>query len=399
MTIEITKFRCPTCGHILGEEEHRHALSKHDKDRQAMREDLRKELANKYEEELQQEKAKHQREEQQLRKEFDREFQNMVNVEVQSQTDDIRSEEREKNQRVIGKKNEEIESLKSRNEQLKSQNEQVLSEAVDRALRHRDDEWRQEKKQFQEQIERAQARNRELQNTLDSIPPELKGTAGERILTEDLHKAFLKDVLVEKRVGEEMPDTIQTIVENGERIATQILWDRKTGNITPLDIKKAKRYKEKYNTDYCILVSSKLIAAKYCKNGTEGLIGRSDDGIMLLHKSIAVEMAEEIRNFIIKETRLVKNNNGRTSKQSGLYDYITSPERLRKIKDIRKNKEDLEYLIRKQIEYNIEKWKKQGELIKEWYKLGSDDQETIDDITQQDQANVEDRPKKYEEDR
>ena len=62
------------------------------------------------------------------------------------------------------------------------------------------------------------------------------------------------------------------------------------------------------------------------------------------------------------------------------------PQRLRKIKDIRKNKEDLEYLIRKQIEYNIEKWKKQGELIKEWYKLGSDDQETIDDITQQDQA-------------
>ena len=159
-------------------------------------------------------------------------------------------------------------------------------------------------------------------------------------------------------------------MENGEKIATQILWDRKTGNITPLDIKKAKRYKEKYNTDYCILVSSKPIAAKYCKNGTEGLIGRSDNGFMLLHKSIAVEMAE-VRNFIIKETRLVKNNNGRTSKQSELYDYMTSPERLRKIKGIRKNKEDLEDLIRKQMEYNIEKWKKQGELIKEWYNLAA----------------------------
>ena len=55
--------------------------------------------------------------------------------------------------------------------------------------------------------------------------------------------------------------------------------------------------------------------------------------------------------------------------------------------------------MRKQREYNIEKWKKQGELIKEWYKLGSDDQETIDDITQQDQVNEEDRPKKDEEDR
>jgi hypothetical protein len=103
-------------------------------------------------------------------------------------------------------------------------------------------------------IERVQKDNRKLQNTLDSIPPERKGTAEEIILTEDLRKAFPRDVLEEKRVGEEMTDTIQTIVtENGERIATQILWDRKTGDTTPLDIKKAKRYKEKYNTDYCIL--------------------------------------------------------------------------------------------------------------------------------------------------
>lgn len=68
-------------------------------------------------------------------------------------------------------------------------------------------------------------------------------------------------------------------------------------------------------------------------------------------------MAEEIRNFIIKETRLVKNNNGRTSKQSSLYDYITSPARLRKIQRMRRHKEDLEDLIRKQIEYNIDKGK------------------------------------------
>jgi hypothetical protein len=392
MTLEITEFRCPTCGHILGEEEHRHALSKH--------EELRKELANKYQEEMQQERVKYQREKQQLQienQQLHKEFQNRVNVEVQSQIDDIRSEEQEKNQQKIRKKNGEIESLKSQNEQLKSQNEQVTSEAIDRAQIRRDNEWRQEKKQYQEQIERAQKDNMKLQNTLDSIPPELRGTSGERILTEDLHKAFPRDVLEEKRVGEEMPDTIQTIMtENGERIATPILWDMKTGAIKTHDIEKAKRYKEKYNTDYCILVTSRPIAAKFSKNG---LIGRSDDGTMLLHKSIAVETANEIRNFIIKETRLVKNNNGRTSKQFRLYDYITSPARLRKIQRIRKNKEELEDLIRRQTEYNIEKWKKQGELIKEWYKLGSDDQETIDDITQQDQASEEERPKKDEEDR
>jgi hypothetical protein len=303
------------------------------------------------------------------------------------------SEEQEKHQQDIRKKDEEIESLKS-------QNEQTSSEAVDQALKSSYEEWRQKEKQYQKQNERAQERIRELQTTLDSIPSELRGTSGEIILTEDLHKAFPRDILEEKRVGEEMPDTIQTIVtENGERIATQILWDRKTGDITPHDIKKAKRYKEKYNTDYCILVSSKPIAAKYSKKGTEGLIGRSDDGTMLLHKSLAVEVAEEIRNFIIKEIRQVKNNNGRTSKHSRLYDYITSPERLRKIKSTRKYKEDLKDLIRKQWEYNIDKWKKQGQLIEEWHKLGTDDQEMIDGITQQDQANEEDRSNKDEEDR
>lgn len=57
---------------------------------------------------------------------------------------------------------------------------------------------------------------------------------------------------------------------------------------------------------------------------------------MVLHGDVA----EEIRNFVIKETKLTRNNNGRTSKQSRLFDYITSQERLRKIKAIGKYKED-----------------------------------------------------------
>ncbi|MGA7370019.1 MAG: hypothetical protein WBX01_12890 [Nitrososphaeraceae archaeon] len=45
MTIEVTEFGCPTCGHILGEEEYRHACSNHDKARQEIREELSEELA------------------------------------------------------------------------------------------------------------------------------------------------------------------------------------------------------------------------------------------------------------------------------------------------------------------------------------------------------------------
>ena len=67
------------------------------------------------------------------------------------------------------------------------------------------------------------------------------------MLLEDLRAAFPKDNLVPKTVGVEMPDLVQTIVtESGETIRTPIIWDMKTGeNITPKDIEKAKRYKEK----------------------------------------------------------------------------------------------------------------------------------------------------------
>ena len=89
----------------------------------------------------------------------------------------------------------------------------------------------------------------------------------------------------------------------------------KTGeSITTKDIEKAKRYKEKYNTDNRILVTTKSIIAKDTKNHKVGFIGKRD-GILLVHKSVAVAISEETRNCIIKNTRLANNSNGRSSKQ------------------------------------------------------------------------------------
>ena len=76
-------------------------------------------------------------------------------------------------------------------------------------LKRNCEEWRQKEKQYQLQIKRAQKHNREIQNKLDSIPPERKGTAGEIILTEDLRKAFPKRRFSKRKVGIEMPDTIK----------------------------------------------------------------------------------------------------------------------------------------------------------------------------------------------
>jgi hypothetical protein len=273
-------------------------------------------------------------------------------------------------------------------EEAKLQNAISTEEKIAMAIESIEEKYRQREAELKLQIERARNDNEKLQKTLDSVPPEIKGTAGEITLFDDLHTAFPQDQLMPKIVGKEMPDVIQTIVtENGERIATPILWDMKTGeSITTEDIKKAKKYKEKYSSDYCILVTTNGITSKDSKIRRAGLIGKRD-GILLIHQSLAVGVAEETRNFIVEMTRLIKNNNGRASKEVRLYDYITSPLRFRKMQKKMESKLKLEELIRKQEDYNKKAWSEQKKIIKDSFEFDKDDQETINDITQQDQSN------------
>jgi hypothetical protein len=286
-----------------------------------------------------------------------------------------------------------IDKFKQELRKKDEQNSAATEEKIEEALKSKEEKHRQKESEFQLQISRILTHNGELveqvekmQQTIENLPPEFKGTAEEIVLLDDLHLAFPQDNLALKIIGREMPDIIQTIItENGEGIDTPILWDMKTGEIiTTPDIKKAKRYKEIYNTNYCYIVTSKSksITTKDSKNcRAAGLIGKRD-GILLVHQSIAVDVAEETRNFIIEKTRLLKNNNGRSSKAIKLYDYITSPERFRQIQKKMENRLKLEELIRKQEDYNKKIWNEQKNLIRESFTLDTDDQKTIDEITQ-----------------
>jgi hypothetical protein len=159
----------------------------------------------------------------------------------------------------------------------------------------------------------------------------------------------------------------------------------KTGeSITTKDIEKAKKYKEKYSTDTCIIVTTNRISAKDSKSGREGLIGKRD-GILLVHHSLAAGIAEETRNCVIEKTRLIKSNNGRGSKETKLYDYITSPLRFRKIQKKMENRLKLEELIRKQEDYNKKAWNEQKKKIKECFEIDKDDQELIDSMTEKEE--------------
>jgi uncharacterized protein DUF2130 len=220
------------------------------------------------------------------------------------------------------------------------------------------------------------------------FPPEFRGTAGELTLLDDLRTAFPKDDLVPKKVGLEMPDIVQTVVTDyGERISTPIIWDMKTGeSITPKDIEKIKRYKEKYDTDYCIVVTAKGITTKDSKSYRTCIFGKRDN-VLLIHPKIAIPVAELTRNFVVEKTQLLKNTNGKASKESKLYEYITSSARFRNIREKIEKKLNLDELQRKEESYIKKTWNERKKLIQDWYDLDREDQNYLDSITQNGESN------------
>ena len=107
--------------------------------------------------------------------------------------------------------------------------------------------------------------------------------------------------------------------------------------------------------------------------------------MLLIHPKMAVSMAELMRNFVIEKTQIVKNIDGRTSKEVKLYDYITSSVRFKKKREKIEKKLKLDELARKEETYLKKTWAERKDLIKKWYDLDVEDQNSLDAITQEEQ--------------
>jgi Uncharacterized protein conserved in bacteria (DUF2130) len=190
----------------------------------------------------------------------------------------------------------------------------------------------------------------EQKKTIENKSSESRGTTGEIGLLGDLHNAFPKDELVPKIVGVEMADVIQTVViENGEKIAPPIVWDRKMGDkVTNEDINKAKKYRTKHNTDFSIIVTEKGITRKDSNNTSFG----EREGIYLVHPTAVIEIARIFRNIIIDKAKQTSSNKDRTSKQAKLYEHLKSSEYARTIETTWIANMKLDELQRREEEYH-----------------------------------------------
>ena len=243
MTTEIQEYKCPSCGHLLGEIEFKHAC-----DRNQIQ------VSKQVEEKLLQE----------------------IDSKVAKALKEERAQSELKHTQELALKDEQI-------RQAKLQSSALIERAKSDALNENEARHQQREKELEIQITRANAESRNLmyrvermQQTLDNIPPELRGTAGEFVLINELKNEFKTDEIIPKKYGVSMADVVQTIVTTkGEKIATPIVYDKKMASeVTASDIAKAKRYRIIHNTDHSIIVTKDIKGKRFTEER---------DGILLVH--------------------------------------------------------------------------------------------------------------------
>lgn len=193
----------------------------------------------------------------------------------------------------------------------------------------------------------------ELKRQLSNTQPERKGEAGEQDLLEDLREAFPEDQFTRQTRGISEGDIIQHIrTPSGALLKIPIVYDNKeVAKVAKKEIEKQQYYKEHEHTDHLLIVSPNL------PKGIKNKIWGRKDGILLVRRDIAVEVAQYLRAAIIEISRSSDSRKNQETKQARIYDYITSREFGRKIESLERDNSELTKLQNDEEKDHHKMWK------------------------------------------
>jgi hypothetical protein len=138
-----------------------------------------------------------------------------------------------------------------------------------------------------------------------------------------------------------------------------IVYDNKeVAKVTKKEIEKQQFYKEQEQTDYLLVVSPNL--PKSFKNGVLG----KKEGILLVRRDVVIEVAAYLRDAVIEISKSSENKNNQETKQTRIYDYITSREFGRKLESLEKEDSEMMKLQNKEVKDHQILWKKRNAIMK-----------------------------------
>lgn len=242
MISEMQKYKCPSCGHQLGEIEFKKVCENNQRHLE--------QLAGKR---LNEQKIQHTIQMQQLQEKHELENEKEVKIRVEKQFNDEKERIEQRHKQDLTERDKMMELVRHRAAEQTTEN-------IKQAVNQNEAQHLQIEKEYQLKLKRLESQLEKQQKIIDSTAPELRGTAGEFVLRDLLQNEFRSDNFTSKKTGISMSDIIQTIVtETGETIPTPIVYDVKKGdNVTKSDIAKAKYYMSVHNTHHSIIVTKDI---------------------------------------------------------------------------------------------------------------------------------------------
>jgi hypothetical protein len=159
MTTEIVQFKCPTCGHLLGEEEFDYACKEFNKNVDEKVKDTTKAQIDKI-------NSEHVQEIQKINREHKLEVETKVNQQVQLRTKEIQSGYTEKltdeKAAIEEKCKQELADKNNEMEALKSQNTRDIAEKIQQAIIDNETKHIQKEIEYKLRLDRIELDNKEL---------------------------------------------------------------------------------------------------------------------------------------------------------------------------------------------------------------------------------------------
>jgi len=376
MTSDIAEMKCPLCSKPLATDEYGKAISElkqklqenFDEQNFEQKEeyDLRiEELEKNHKRALEDKHLLHEQQLKQLQNELEKSYKTQADI-IQKNYDhilkqnekqfiDLEKQLKNNHKKEISEKSKQIQLLQK---EQKNYKKMAIDEARETfASKERSLEQNLQQKDIQ--IQRFANEIETLKKQIQASQSELKGEAGELDLYAALTEAFPTDHFRRQTRGISSGDLVQQIRTANSTLDVPIVYDNKSANqVSKKDIEKAQKYQKIHGTNYVLIVSANL-PKNAAPNGMYG----SKDGIILVHPSLVVEVAKQIRTAILEIARLSKSKQDRNGKESKLYEYVISQEFSLLLEKIARTNEKLFLLQSKEEKDHQVLWNTRKDLV------------------------------------
>ena len=270
------------------------------------------------------------------------EEQNLVAAKMRSEQLGLLKKQRELEEK---EKNSEIEYMKRLDEDKTRTRTQIENE-----FKLKQEEDRKEKELLRQQV-------KEMQQRMDQRSQQAQGDALERVMENDLKEKFKFDEIVPIKTGVRGADIIQIVKDEKGKTCGRIVWETKRAKAWGGDwLQKVKNDGAREKANICVIVSD---AAP--KEGFKDF--ELVDGVWVTSMACAESLASVLRISVIEVANTKQVQEGKETKMSSLYGFLTSPEFETRMKNIVEAHVNLRQSLRKERNYMIRSYEEKEKQI------------------------------------